>query len=233
MTRVNMLLVVLLVLTSTAVSAASEPTVRELLSQKFSVVLLSDSYGTFQTKLELQPTVNFEESLATTEAPALIGSSAAATPGWFETLRVIVDLKSTDGNSGSAQVFFVEATDGSPNITFDFALSKPSSSASFLESSGKYKTNTFAYGVFWWRFSSQSEFTLQFVDHIFSNTTTLQGSSVPLILDESKSSKPWYQTWGLVLVTGGVFLIRLWLNNMQSRRQLKQEKIAEMGKKKQ
>ncbi|CUG85634.1 membrane-associated protein, putative [Bodo saltans] len=222
-----------LVLVAAAVSGA-EPTIRELLKQKFSVALVSDSYGTFRTKLELQPSVNFEESLSTIDVPALEGTTATTTPRWFETLRLIVDLKSPDGNSGNAQVFFVEATDGAANITFDFNLVKPSTSATFLESSGKYSTNTFAYGVFWWRFTSQSEFTLQFVDHIFSNTTTLQGSSLPLVAAEgAKSDKPWYQTWGLVLVTGGVFLIRLWLNNMQSRRQLKQEKIAEMNKKKQ
>lgn len=217
---------------ASTVTAAVEPTVRELLTQKFSVALLSDSYGTFRTTLELQPTLHFEESLTTPEAPALTGDGVS-TPHWFETLRMAIDLTSVEGNAGTAQLFFVNGADAAANITFDFSLAKPSSSSTFFESSGKYTTSTFAYGVYWWRFTSQSDFTLQFVDHIFSNTTTLQGSAPPLVaVGSTKPEKPWYQSWGLVLVTGGVFLIRLWMNNVQSRRQLKREKIAEMNKKK-
>lgn len=190
-------------------------TSRKLLQSDFRLGVLSDTYGTFTGLAQLTPSPNFAESLSTlVELDGASGKQSA---------RVEVELTSPTSSSGAMQIFLHSEESGKANITFNFEFVKEGEEVLFA--SGPYQTNGISFGTFSWRFSSQNEFLLQFVDHVFTNTTTIYGWSKPA----ATIVKPWYQSWGLVLVTGGVFLIKMWLGAMQGRRAQKQA-MAEAAK---
>lgn len=220
--------VVLLLIGAAVVSAVS---VNRVLRQSFTVGVVTDTYGSFNASLKLAGLKSFEESLRGTAKLLRDGETS-------ETLvRVEIDLATPAASAGTLNLFFESSADAAddaaataaPNISFSFDLqSVAADDSSSLLASGSYTTNRISYGVYWWRFSTENEFVLQLVDHVFSNTTTIYGWATPML----ESRKPWYQNWGLVFVTLGVFIIKMWLGTMQARRAHKHAAMAVAAEKK-
>lgn len=206
------------------VTAASGPTLSHLLTKPFVLGVVTDTYGSFNASLQIVASSRFEGAH---HGSTLLTSASSHEDGTSVPAQVEVDL--VGPFAGDARIFFGAANaDDAADITFSFAFHTGEVSAAggatstYWEATGRYQTNRISFGTFWWRFVSDHEFTLQFVDHVFTNTTTIHGFAQP---DASSSNgKPWWQNWGMVLVTLGVFLIKTWLGVINAKRSQKAEK---------
>ena len=220
-------LVVLVLAHST--TAAPTPTLVHLLTKPFTIGVVTDTYGSFNSSLQMIASTQFDGALH--GAAILSGNveeSRSAVP-----VKVEVDL--TGPLQGDARLFFgASNADDAADIVFSFGFhtstvqssaSSGPSSVTYWESTGRYSTNKISFGTYWWRFNSDHEFTLQFVDHVFTNTSTIHGFAIPDAKSSMEQEKPWYQSWGMVLVTLGVFLIKTWLGVINAKRAEKAERL--------